>query len=120
MKHVEFLKPTTTEKGIELRIRVALATAGCIVWKHTVEACHACGVKPTKRTGLGEGATDLLALDKQTKRTIYIEVKRPGYSPSDIRPAQRERIAVLRRFGFIAGVASSEEQALDLLAEARA
>lgn len=119
-ERVLIAKPTPElERSVEIRIRIALSTYGCLVWKHTVEPCWQCGKKPTKRTGLGEGATDLLVLCKRTGRAIFIEVKRPGYSPSDVRPMQRVFLATTRRFGGISGIATCEAEALALVDEAR-
>lgn len=107
------------EKGVEIRIRVALATKGVVVMKHTVESCWCCGKKPKKQTGLGKGMTDLVCLIPEIARVFFVEVKKPGYSPSDVDPMQRTRMAALRRWGFVAGIATSEAEALDLLAETR-
>lgn len=108
-----------TERNVELRIRAALAADGFVVWKHVVEACHCCGKRPTKRTGLGEGMSDLFVLAPGTGRCAFIEVKRPGYTKSDVRPMQRERIAYLTRIGVVAGIASNEDEALALARQLR-
>ena len=108
-----------SERAVELRIRAAVSAAGCLVWKHTVEPCWSCGKKPTKRTGLGEGASDLLAVCMKTGRAIFIEVKRPGYRPSDVRPMQRTFLATVRRLGAVSGIATNEAEALALVEEAR-
>ncbi len=108
-------KPEPLEKGIEIQIRVAIGAAGHIVWKHTVEACHHCGKRPTKRTGLGEGASDLICIHKATGRFIGIEVKRPKYSPSDVRPRQRVWLETVRRWGGVTGIATSVEEALAIV-----
>jgi hypothetical protein len=115
------------EKGIEIRIRIALATSGVMVMKHHVDnrgqkPCPQCGHKePARgaRTGLGLGVADLICVVPPLGRFLGIEVKRPGYSPSDVRAEQRQWLAVIRRFGGHTGIATSEEEAMALVAEAR-
>ncbi len=109
--------PVESEKGLEIRIRVALAAAGVLIWKHTVEVCYACGTKPTARTGLGTGASDLICVVPPSGRFLGIEVKHP----TDGRTSQAQAcwLAVVRRFGGITGVARSVEEAMALVAEAR-
>jgi hypothetical protein len=111
--------PKQSEKGVEIRTRVALAAAGVLVMKHTVEPCHRCGARPSNRTGLGTGASDLLCIVPPLGRALFIEMKKPGYSPSDVRPDQHCFLDVVRRFGAVSGVASSPEEALALLELAR-
>jgi hypothetical protein len=108
-----------SERNAEIRTRVALSAAGVLVMKHTVEACHKCRARPTARTGLGKGATDLLCIVAPMGRVLFIEMKKPGYSPSDVRPDQHCFMAVVRRFGGISGIATSPEEALALLELAR-
>jgi hypothetical protein len=115
------------EKGIEIRIRVALSTAGVLVMKHHVDnrgqkPCVKCGHKDPQRgarTGLGLGVSDLICVVPPHGRFLGIEVKRPGYSPSDVREDQKRWLNVVRRFGGITGIATSEEEALALVELAR-
>ena len=104
--------PREREKGIEIRIRVALASAGVLVWKHHVD-------NRRMLTGLGLGTSDLICVVPPLGRFLGIEVKRPGYSPSDVRPDQTIWLAMVRRFGGITGVATSVEEAMALVALAR-
>ena len=46
---------------------------------------------------------------------MFIEMKRPGYSPSDVSDEQRAFIRAVKLFGGIAGVASSVEEAVALV-----
>lgn len=115
------------EKAIEIRIRVALATAGVMVMKHHVDnrgqkPCAKCGFKdPARgaRTGLGLGVSDLICVVPPFGRFLGIEVKRPGYTASDVRDDQRRWLDVVKRFGGITGIATSEEEAMALVEEAR-
>lgn len=109
-----------SERNVELRIRAALAADGFVVWKHVVDPCWQCGKKPTKRAGLGEGMSDLFVIAPgDLGRCAFIEVKRPGYTKSDVRPMQRKRIAYLKRIGVVAGIATNEEEALALARKLR-
>lgn len=107
------------ERAIELRIRVALNAAGALCWKHTVETCHACGQRPTPRTGLGLGCADLICIVPPFGRFLAVEVKRPSTRNAKRDEHQRKWMAVVRRHGGVAGVATCEEEALALLDEAR-
>lgn len=106
------------EKGIEIRIRVALAAAGVMVMKHHVDNRKRQGAKQA-RTGLGLGVSDLVCVVPPYGRFLGIEIKRPGYSPSDVRPAQKKWLAVVRRFNGVTGIATSVEEALELVELAR-
>lgn len=101
------------EKAIEIQIRVALAAAGVMVMKHHVDN------RDHARTGLGIGVADLICIVPPFGRLLAIEVKRPGYSPSDVKDHQRKWLAIVKRYGAIAGVASSVDEALALLDLAR-
>lgn len=114
-----FTAPVQRERAVEIRIRAALSVNDCVVLKHVVEPCWGCGKKPTKRTGLGKGFTDLFVGCQRTGRVVFVEVKLPGYSPSDVKPEQREFMRVMRKLGFVAGIATNEDEALALVAEAR-
>ncbi len=106
-----------SEKGLEIRIRVALAAAGVLIWKHTVEACYACGTKPGARCGLGTGCSDLICVVPPLGRFLAIEVKKPTGGRTS--PAQKHWLAVVRRFGGVTGVARSVSDAMLLVSEAR-
>lgn len=101
------------EKSIEIQIRVALAAAGVMVMKHHVDQRSPFG------RGLGIGVADLICIVPPHGRFLAVEVKRPGYSASDVRDEQTRWLATARRFGAVAGIASSVEEALALLDEAR-
>lgn len=111
---VVYVPPTKPEKEapIKARIRAALIEAGCIVWVHDID--YRLG-----KTGLGKGTSDLICIVPPLGRFLAVEVKRPGYSPSDVRPDQRCFIAVVRKFNGIAGIAVDVPSALALVAEAR-
>lgn len=105
------------EKGVEIRVRVALAAAGVMVMKHTVGPCWECGAKPNKRQGLGIGCSDLICIVPPFGRFLGIEMKRPdGGVVSD---DQKRWLAVVQRFGGITGVARSVDEAMALVELAR-
>jgi hypothetical protein len=108
-----------SERNVEIQVRVALAAAGVMVMKHSVEPCRECGSRPGSRQGLGIGCSDLICIVPPYGRFLGIEMKRPGYSPSMVKEHQRRWLAVVRRFGGITGVASSVEEAMALVKEAR-
>lgn len=106
------------ETEVETRIRVALNAHGVLTWKHFVPLCWACGAKPNHTVGLGIGASDLVCVVPPHGRLLAIEVKRPGRR-AGTSDAQDAWLAVVRKFGGVSGVATSEEEALELLEEAR-
>jgi hypothetical protein len=100
------------EAPIKARIRAALIEAGCLVWVHDVD--YRLG-----KTGLGRGTSDLICIVPPRGRFLGVEVKRPGYSPSDVRAEQRAWIDAVRKFGGVAGIATDVASALALVREAR-
>lgn len=112
-------KPEPLERAIEIRIRVAICAAGVLCWKHTVETCVRCGQRPTSRTGLGVGCADLICVVPPYGRFLAIEVKRPKTRNAKRDSHQRKWMAMVRRYGGVAGVATCEAEALALLVEAR-
>lgn len=107
------------EREIEIRIRVAICAAGVLCWKHTVETCVCCGQRPTQRTGLGIGCADLICIVPPFGRFLAIEVKRPSTRNAKRDEHQRKWMGIVRRHGGVAGVATNELEALELLASAR-
>lgn len=111
---VVYVAPPKVEKEapIKARIRAAVIDAGCIVWVHDVD--YRLG-----KTGLGKGTSDLICIVPPLGRFLGIEVKRPGYSPSDVSDDQRSWLAAVRKFHGVSGIATNEAEALALVAEAR-
>jgi hypothetical protein len=105
-------KKRELEIPIKRRIRDAVIAAGCIAWVH--DADYRLG-----KTGLGKGTSDLICIVPPHGRFLGIEVKRPKYSPSDVRDDQRSFLAVVRKFGGVSGIATCEAEALALVEEAR-
>jgi hypothetical protein len=97
------------EKKIETDIRVALAEAGILCFKHNVD-------NRQMSTGLGLGTSDLICIVPPLGRFLGIEVKRPGKKPSE---HQFKWLAVVRKFGGMSGVATSVAEALALVEAAR-
>lgn len=100
------------ELPIKRRIREAVAAAGCMAKIHDVD-------NRQLKTGLGRGVSDIICIVPPHGRFLGIEVKRPKYSPSDVSDEQRAFIAAVRHFGGVAGIATSVDEALALVAEAR-
>jgi hypothetical protein len=105
--------PAPREKGIEVQIRVALSSAGIMCMKHHVDHRALFG------RGLGLGVADLICVVPPYGRFLGIECKRPGYSPSDVRDEQRKWLAMVRRYGGVSGIATSVDEAMALVNEAR-
>jgi hypothetical protein len=105
-------RPKEREKGVEIRIRVALATAGVLCWKHKVDYRAPFG------QGLGRGVADLICVVPPFGRFLAIEVKRPGARGRTTEDQDRW-LAVVRRFGGVSGIATSVEEALGLVEEAK-
>lgn len=112
-------KAQESEGTVQARVFTLLAAKGVLVFVHTIEACYRCRAKPAQRVGLGRGTADLIGIVPPHGRFLAIEMKKPGYSPSDVDPNQRRWLATVRRYGAVAGIASSEAEALALLEEAR-
>lgn len=102
------------EKPIRIRVQAMLVAEGCLVKTHTIDNRH------TQASGLGIGTSDLICIVPPFGRWLAIEMKRPGYSPSDVTPAQQAFLRAVRHFGGISGIATCEAEALALLHEARA
>jgi Holliday junction resolvase len=99
------------EVTIMRRIRAACARQpGVLLWRNNVGVDVERGIT----YGLGKGSADLVGI-APGGRFLALEVKRPRYSPSDVRPEQRAWISVVTKFGGLAGVASSPEEALRII-----
>jgi hypothetical protein len=101
---------TELEQPIKLRIRDALIAAGCMAKIHNVD-------NRQMTTGLGRGVSDLICIVPPFGRFLAIEVKRPKVGI--ISPDQEAFVQAVRKFGGVAGFATSVDEALALLAEAR-
>ena len=108
------------EKEIQPRIREVVASLPDVrVFEHNVFPCWDCGKRPSKDTGLGEHAADLLVIVGPYGRACFIEVKRPSNRNAKRDAPQREWAKFVRRVGGVAGVATNEAEAIALVAEAR-
>lgn len=99
------------------RIRRALASEpGVLIWRNEVAKAQRLSDGCIMPFGLGRGSADLVGLVAPFGRFLAVEVKRKTGRLSD---EQKLWIAVVRRTGGVAGVATSVEEALALVAEAR-
>lgn len=112
-------EPAHTERGIEIQIRVAVASAGIMCMKHDVSICPHCGGVPKQSHGLGLGCADLICVVPPYGRFLAIECKRPTTKNAKRDEHQRQWMGVVRRYGGIAGVASNVDEAFALIALAR-
>ncbi len=101
------------EQPIKERCHRAVLATGCVGWIHVVDN------RNFKHTGLGNGCSDTIYVVPPHGRFLAIEIKRPGYSPSDVTPAQRAFLRAVRHCGGVSGIATSVEEALALVAEAQ-
>ena len=100
------------ESDVKKRLRALVIAEGCLCWVHNVD-------NRLMFTGLGLGTADLICVVPPFGRFLGIELKRPGYSPSDVSDNQRSWLAAVRRFGGVSGIATCEAEALALIREAR-
>lgn len=97
------------ESTVKAAIRMRLVSEGVLCWVHNVD-------NRLMHTGLGLGTADIIGLVPPYGRFLGIEVKRPGRKAS---PDQIKWLAVVRQFGGVSGVATSIEEAMVLVEEAR-
>ncbi len=95
-----------------MRIRDAVIEHGCLAWIHNVD-------NRNLATGLGLGTADIICVVPPHGRFLGIEVKRPDYTPSEVKHNQRCWLAAVRQFGAVSGIASNVTEALALVTEAR-
>lgn len=100
------------ESDVKRRVRKAVIAAGCQCWVHNID-------NRFLSTGMGIGTSDLICVVPPFGRFLAIELKRPGYHPSDVSDAQRAFLASVRLFGGVSGIATCEAEALALVSEAR-
>lgn len=67
-----------------------------------------------KGEGMRKGFPDLALYGRRGQHAL-LEVKRPGYTPSDVRPDQREMHDRLRERGITVGIVTSIEDAQRIL-----
>lgn len=111
--------PVALEKGIQIQIVTALEAAAIRVLQHRIFPCYACGARPTKETGLGEFAADVLCVVPPYGRACFIEIKRPGNENAARDEGQRQWAKWIRRYNGVAGIATNVDQAFALIELAR-
>ena len=107
-----------SEREIETEVRVALSKAHLQVWKHRIELCPQCGAKPKRGQGLGLGASDLVCVVPPYGRFVAIEMKRPE-TRGDTTDEQDRWLEQVRKYGGVAGVATSVDEAFSFIELAR-
>lgn len=110
------------ESDIQSKIRVALSQYGCVFrcnsgdfWQgeqvYSQEFKQPVLIHLRRICGLPKGFSDLLFCGYDN-RTAFIEVKRPH---GRIRPEQTDFLALMQSYGYAAGIARSEEEALSIV-----
>lgn len=100
----------TEEHRIQNEIRLALADT-CMIFRGNVGA----GCTKDGRyfsTGLPKGFSDLFGFRKSDGKAVFIEVKTPTGKPS---AEQKKFLETMRKYGVIAGICRSPEEALNLI-----
>lgn len=104
------------ESSVLKRVQEALwAVGGVHVMRNNVGAIRK--GRRFIRYGLGVGSADVVAIVAPTGRWLCIETKRPKNSKET--EAQTRWLEMVRRYGAIAGVCRSPEEALALVEQAR-
>lgn len=117
-ERVLIAQPRELERGLMMRIRVALATCGgVLVWRNEVGKARRLSDGQIIPMGLGVGSADLIAIVAPYGRLLGVEVKRPKVGR--VSPEQQRWMKVVRTYGGVAGVATTVEEALALVDEAR-
>ena len=103
-----------SEKQIQNEIRLTLSAVAVV---HRINV----GVFKTTdgrvvSTGVPTGFTDLFGHRRSDGRAFYLEVKKPGQNP---RANQTKFMDAMRNAGAIAGVATSADEAMRIVMEAK-
>lgn len=116
------MKPT--ERQVQRSILAMMGTAfPRVLVHHSPNGGHLAGndqarfkqVGALKGDGMKTGFPDLIAI--WNHGVAFMEVKRPGYSPSQVSPAQIELHATLAEMGFTPAIVTSQEEAFAFLKE---
>lgn len=104
------------EKDTQEKIRLAVASAGGVmVMRNNVGvARHG---KRMVRYGLGTGSSDLVCVVAPYGRFLGLEIKRPKGGVVSV--DQKKWMQWIQSYGGVAGVATTVEEALELVARAR-
>lgn len=115
----------SSEAALQATIRRELGSLPDVrVWRNNVGSLKDATGRPV-RFGLAEGSSDLVAIVAPHGRMVAIECKHPGWTAAkrggraDHEAKQRKFLDIVRAFGGVAGFATSLEDALALVDEAR-
>lgn len=116
--------PPPTERQVQRSILSMMGVAfPRVLVHHSPNGGHLAGdrearfkqVGALKGDGMKVGWPDLTAV--WNHGVAFLEVKRPGYSPSEVSPKQREIHATLAEMGFTPAIVTSPEEAFQFLKE---
>ena len=107
-----------SEKDLCNNIVTVLNMKGCHVWRQNagmIAVETATGSRRVIRVGQ-PGQSDIIGIRKRDGRFIAIEVKKPQ-TRSRVTPLQSLWLKEMTEYGALAGVATSEEEALEIVAK---
>jgi hypothetical protein len=115
MPHAPKSERVESEAELMKRVVHVLEMSGVCVLRNTVGFTLYMGRGITY--GLGKGSADLVCIVPPLGRWLCLELKRT--KGGKVTPEQEAWLAGVRKYGAVAGVVRSPEEALELLAEAR-
>jgi hypothetical protein len=115
MSHAPTKERLESEAALMKRVVNVLEMSGVCVLRNTVGFTLYMGRGVT--FGLGKGSADLVCIVPPLGRWLCLELKRT--KGGKVTPEQEAWLAGVRKFGAVAGVVRSVDEALTLLAEAR-
>lgn len=112
------MPPAKPEQDLSNAIRLAVGSLPHVrLWRNNVGILKDSRGIPVSY-GLLKGSADLIGIVAPYGRLLSIEVKRPGHRHRAT-PEQVTWCDIIIRFGGVAGIVESVEEALELVAEAR-
>lgn len=110
--------PVPLERAVQIAIKKRLIFHGviCIHIPNAGRRSAAAG-RRLKQEGMLPGAPDIIAIGEGGK-VAWLEVKRPGYSPSDVSDNQHDMHDTLRRKGHFVAIVTSQDEAVEALRSA--
>jgi len=103
----------TKEIYLQRAIVEALNYSGCLVWRMNAGTVFVGNPKRMIKVGPA-GLSDIIGIHKKTGRFVAIEVKNPG-KEKNVTDLQRQFLENIREAGGITGVATSVDEAQEMI-----